>query len=43
MFLHATAVEGVKEAAGIAVKWVRASELLVSDDGIVIKNAEFQF
>ena len=35
MFLHATAVEGLKDAPGIAVKWVQASELLVSDDGIL--------
>jgi hypothetical protein len=35
MFLHATAVEGLKELSGISIKWVQASELSVTDDGAI--------
>jgi hypothetical protein len=35
IFLHATAVEGLKELPDISIKWVQASELSITDDGII--------
>jgi hypothetical protein len=35
MCLHATAVEGLKHLPDVTVKWVQASELHVSADGIL--------
>ena len=34
MFMHATAVEGLKDRPDITIKWVNASELQLSDEGV---------